>query len=142
MVTELGNNRHHMIVEESLSPSRPKVVAILPRGETLRNFVYTGTLDEIARGAELTLLSVIPGSSYWQLLSSRYRDVLPLRQYPERWMVRALREQLDLAHGRWLWSAAARERWRLRDLEANDSIRWVKRAAKKLACFPFANRAG
>src|ERR1700730_13623604 len=36
----------------------PHVVAILPRGEAIRNFVYTGALDEVARYAELSVLSV------------------------------------------------------------------------------------
>jgi hypothetical protein len=47
-----------------------------------------------------------------------------------------------MAHGRWLWSEAAKERWRLRDFEATTPSLKLKRIAKKLACYPFANRIG
>ena len=47
-----------------------------------------------------------------------------------------------MAHGRWLWSPAARERWRLRDLEATTASAQLKRLVKKVACYPFANRTG
>jgi hypothetical protein len=90
----------------------------------------------------VSLVSVIPSSDIESLLKSRYEDVYPLRQVREEWIVRAQREVLDLAHGRWLWSKAAQDRWRLRDLEADNSTRRLKRLTKKLACYPFANRAG
>lgn len=118
------------------------IVAILPRGEAIRNFVYTGVLDNVARRAALILLSVIPGDDFQELLQGRYENVLELQAVEERWIVRIVREVLDMAHGRWLWSHAARERWRLRDLEAVSAPARLKRWAMKLACFPFANRPG
>src|SRR5437870_27181 len=52
------------------------------------------------------------------------------------------KEHLGKAHGRWLWSEAAKERWRLRDREATTPLLKLKRVLKKLACYPFANRTG
>jgi hypothetical protein len=52
------------------------------------------------------------------------------------------RELLDMAHGRWLWSQAAQERWRLRDTEADTIPKYLKRSVKKLACMPLSNRPG
>ena len=121
---------------------RPGIVAILPRGEAIRNFVYTGALDELTRSADMTLLSVIPSGDLQDLLRDRYNNVYRLQEIEERWIVRILRETLDMAHGRWLWSEAAKERWRLRDLEANTLSLKIKRWTKKLACYPLANSPG
>jgi hypothetical protein len=99
--------------------TRGHVVALLPRGEALRNFVYTGALEEVAAQADLTVLSVIPSDSIRTLLCSRYASVMPLdASFKERYVIGCLREILDMAHGRWLWSGAARQRWLLRDFEA------------------------
>jgi hypothetical protein len=120
----------------------PHVVAILPRGEAIRNFVYTGALDEVARHADLSVLSVLPSEELEGLLRDRYPTVIPLRETTEKWFVRAQRDMLDMAHGRWLWSEAARERWKLRDREATTPSLKLRRIAKKLACYPFATRTG
>jgi len=127
---------------KSPKSDRPRVVAILPRGEAIRNFVYTGALDEVAREAEVTVLSVMPNDSLQDLLRARYHNVFQLREIQEKRIVGSIREILDMAHGRWLWSEAAQERWRLRDLEANTLNLWLRRWAKKFACYPFASRAG
>lgn len=127
---------------EAEAEANTHVVAILPRGEAIRNFVYSGALDEVARKAKVSVISVIPSSDVEALLKSRYESVYRLQEVQERWIVRIQREILDLAHNRWLWSVASKERWRLRDLEANNPFRWLKRRIRKLACYPFANRAG
>lgn len=126
----------------ALQPDRHPIVAILPRGEAIRNFVYTGVLDKIAQECAVALLSVIPNGEFRELLLSRYQSVSELQETQERWTVRIVREILDMAHGRWLWSEASQERWRLRDLEAKAPPARIKRWAMKLACLPFANRRG
>ena len=45
--------------------SRPGVVAVLPRGEAIRNFVYSGALDAVARQTDLAVLSVKPSEAIW-----------------------------------------------------------------------------
>ncbi|MCI0336621.1 MAG: hypothetical protein L0226_03520 [Acidobacteria bacterium] len=121
---------------------RHKIVAILPRGEAIRNFVYTGALEELSTGADVTLLSVVPNQQLLDYLRERYDLVIPLREHRDRWVVRSIREELDVAHGRWLWSRGAQARWQWRDQEAKTLERWLKRTGKKLLCYPFANRPG
>jgi len=121
---------------------RPGIVAILPRGETIRNFVHSGALDAAMSETEVSLLTVLPDDEYRQLAEARYDNVIELQAYPEAYLARFLRDQLDLAHGRWLWSEAAKERWMLRDHEANTPLKKIKRAMKKLSCLPFANPTG
>lgn len=126
----------------SPGPRCPRVVAILPRGEAIRNFAQTGALDALGRDADLTLLSVVPGADVLEHLAARFGDVRPLETSAERYPVRILRELLDMAHGRQLWSPAARERWRLRDIEATTPSAWLKRRGRKLLALAFASRRG
>lgn len=121
---------------------RARIVALVPRGEVIRNFVYSGTFDEVAKESDLTILSVTPNDDLQRMLQSRYQQVFELPEVREKWVVNMQREILDMAHGRWLWSEGARERWRLRDKEARTARTKLKRLVKKLACYPFANRKG
>ena len=125
------------------SATRAHIVALLPRGEAIRNFVYSEALDEVAGRADLTVLSVIPNDVILADIERRFARVLPLASNDaEHRFVRIIREILDMAHGRWLWSVAARHRWYLRDTEATAPRARLKRWGKKLACYPFANRLG
>jgi len=119
-----------------------KIVAVLPRGEAIRNFVQSGALDLVASEADLSVLTVLPEPDSLTRLREKYRTVLVLSETAEQYPVRILRELLDLAHGRHLWSAAAQERWRLRDAEASTFRKRVKRLGKKLFSIPFATEPG
>lgn len=120
----------------------PRIVVVLPRGEAIRNFDQSGTLDLLNAKADLTIISVFPDASSVAGLTRKYERVSELREHPERYLVRILRDILDMAHGRSLWSEAAQERWRLREEEANTLIKKIKRYGKELACLPFANTIG
>jgi hypothetical protein len=129
-------------VPSTRPPSDAHILAILPRGEAIRNFVYSGALDVMARSAEVSVLTVSPSPEIWRDLASRYERIFELTDEPEPRSVGALRDLLDMAHGRWLWSKAAELRWELRDAEAVGAGARAKRLAKKLACLPFSNAVG
>jgi hypothetical protein len=118
------------------------LLAIIPRGEVVRNFVYTGCFEKIAEESRLSLMSVALGSDVDALLHDISDWTYDLEEIDERWFVRFQREILDVAHGRWLWSAAARERWRIRDSEAKTIRQKAIRLAKKIIGIPFANQVG
>ena len=40
----------------------PRLLAVLPRGEAIRNFVYGGVLDRFAQEGEVAVLSVAPSA--------------------------------------------------------------------------------
>lgn len=122
--------------------AKKRIVALVPRGEVIRNFVHTGTMDDVAKAAELTLLTVLTNGEIDNTLRDRYKNVLELNEYDERWLVRFQREILDISHNRWLWSKAAQERSRLRDAEAVSLSQKGKRTAKKVIGYPFASRSG
>lgn len=118
------------------------IVAIIPRGEVLRNFGFTGALDRIASRASLSLISVTPPESCREIMERSATNVFPLTEFPEHWLVRIQREMLDIAHGRQLWSRAAQARWRTRDLEAVTRGEKAKRFGKKAIGIAMANRTG
>src|SRR5689334_16730604 len=101
----------------NISDERPRIVAILPRGESIRNFVYSGMLDSLSANADVKALSVIPSEEFRRFLTNQAYTVEPLPIIPERYPVRVLRELLDMAHGRHLWSQAAQCRWMERDAD-------------------------
>jgi hypothetical protein len=121
---------------------KPTLSVIMPRGETFRNFVYTGALDRVAESVDLDLLSVFPTPDLEALLRSRYRNVTELAKVDEKFTVNYLREILDMAHQRRVWSQAAIERWKLRDIEANTTGKKLKRIANKAVSRLFAHRPG
>ncbi|HEX3102242.1 MAG TPA: hypothetical protein VHQ01_10635, partial [Pyrinomonadaceae bacterium] len=122
--------------------SKKRIVALVPRGEVIRNFVHSGTLDDVAKAAEVTLLTVLTNGETDNTLRDRYKNILELNEYDERWLVRFQREILEISHNRWLWSKAAQERSRLRDAEAISLSQKGKRTAKKMIGYPFASRSG
>lgn len=144
MATELlrSSAGHTALTDVAHAVARPHIVAILPRGEAIRNFTHSGSLDAVARDAELSLLSVVPDAECFESLARRYGRVIELEEPAERYPVRLLRDILDMAHGRHLWSAAARERWRLRDHEARSVRQKLKRVGRKALARPFASRRG
>ena len=131
------------IQEENLSmQGTGGIVGIIPRGEVLRNFGFTGAFEQIAASTPLSLLSVkIPESckGYFDRLGA---PVFPLTELDEPWLVRIQREVLDIAHGRWIWSRAAQNRWQIRDMEAATLSAKAKRLGKKAVGMTLANRAG
>lgn len=119
------------------------IAAVLPRGEAIRNFVYSGALDEVASLASLAVLSVQPNATVWQQMQERFGSVTRLVGSRDPRLTRTIGEVLELAHGRHIWSEAARSRWERRDIEATASrMRGVKRRVMKGACLPFANEPG
>ncbi|MFN0279985.1 MAG: hypothetical protein ACKVRN_15520 [Pyrinomonadaceae bacterium] len=118
------------------------IVALIPRGEVIRNFVHSGVFDEVKANASLSLLSISTKSETDDMLHEKFEQVYPLNEVWEKWLVRFLRELIDVAHGRWLWSQAAQERWRLRDSEAKSIRQKASRAMKKVVTLPFSSRAG
>ncbi|MGE0448373.1 MAG: hypothetical protein AB7Q29_02205 [Vicinamibacterales bacterium] len=121
---------------------RPRIVVILPRGEAIRNFVYSGALTRLHQRAEVVLLSVIASAEYREQCQRDFGGIIELASVEDLWPVRIQRELLDMAHGRWLWSEAAQERWRLRDLEAVSVPARAKRYGRKLFAATFASRVG
>ena len=129
------------ILSPRQNAERASIAMIFPRGEAIRNFAYTGTLSLLSQEVDIQVLSVDPGVQFHELLGG-CEGVYSLHEYAETWIVRIQRELLETSHNRWLWSRAAKERSRLRDLEARTIRDKTLRRAKKVLSFPFSNATG
>lgn len=97
--------------------NRPRVLVIVPSGEGVRNFVYSGAVDALAKDADVTILSIVDADAVVDHLRA---DVgyEPLVPHTERLMVSRYRMLTHTAHFRWMWSQVARNNWEMRDAEA------------------------
>ena len=98
---------------------KPTLVMLIPRGETIRNFIYSGVSDALRTHYRLVFFSVIPNKAIEDLLRSKCDVFYELEAKPKLgYASRLLIDQTDLAHNKYLWSEAAKLRWKLRDAEA------------------------
>ena len=141
-VNDSAETGYTLHAKDIFDESALKIVSLVPRGEVIRNFIHSRAFEYLSEKADVSLISVSPNEKMNEMLAEMYGEVYPLREVEEKWLVRIQREIIDLAHGRWMWSRAARERWRLRDSEAVTLKQKALRTAKKTACLPFANRSG
>ena len=115
---------------------------VFARGECLRNFLYSGALADVRETARVSMLSVIPSGTIEELLAADTDALEELKAVPQDYRVRLTRELLGMAHGRRLWSEAAKARWRFRRVEANTFAKWLRLWGKRLLCYPFTTKAG
>ena len=121
---------------------RKKIVLVLPRGEAIRNFVYSGTASLLRKSAHITIISVIPNQEIELYLKDNCDDFYELEETPVPYFLNLFWNWIDMVHGRWLWSGAAKMRWRIRDSEVRTLSQKIKRIVLKFLAYPFANRPG
>lgn len=110
-----------------MASQRPHIVLVVPRGEAVRNFLYSDTLRLLAAEARVTLLSVVDDEKFIARFRPYAERIIPLAANLENpWLVR-YRYLIQTAHYRWLWSKVAQNLWEWRDTEAARGKAWVKR---------------
>jgi hypothetical protein len=100
---------------------------IVPRGEAVRNFLYSDTLSVLCQHARITLLSVVHDEKFVSRFRRYVENIIPLADCQERWIVTALRTLIHEAHFRWLWSEVAKNVWEIRDAKAVSARAKIKR---------------
>lgn len=118
----------------------PKILIILPRGETIRNFVYSDIVKELMKTFHVTLFSVKPNEEIWSLLKLNCNELIELDKENFSYRYKIFFEIFDLTHNRYMWSEAAKVRWEMRDVEANSFKKKVVRKTKKIFATLLANR--
>jgi len=122
--------------------AEPHLNVVFPRGECLRNFVYSGMLEHCRKSARTSLLSVIPSQVVRDILEAQVDVLDELVTLPQDYRVRLTREILSMAHGRRLWSQAAKARWRFRQLEADSFGKKLRLWGKRWMCYPLLHQPG
>lgn len=123
-----------------MSDNKKTIVLIFPRGEAIRNFFYSGTAAMLRKEARLVIISVVPNASIATELQAGCDVFYPLEPAQEPYNLRLIREILDLAHNRFIWTAASKLRFNLRDQDAKTLPQKLKRWAKKAAATILANQ--
>jgi len=118
------------------------IVLVLPRGETIRNFIYSGTAKLIRDKAKLVIISVIPNNEVKADLMNHCDEFHELKYQKEFYKIGFVREVLDLAHNKFIWTKASQVRFHLRDRDAKTIKQKTKRITKKFLAYLFANQRG
>lgn len=118
----------------------PKILIILPRGETIRNFIYTDIVKELRTHYHVTLHAVKPNEPIWELLEEHSDELIELQPEKFSYIYKLFFEIFDLAHNRYMWSEAAKVRWEMRDVEANTIRKKAIRFFKKTVARVLANQ--
>jgi len=120
--------------------AKPHIVLIVPRGEAVRNFIYSDTLCLLSREARVTLLSVVANERILRHARPYVERIILLKEQPECRLLLYLRHVIHYAHFRWLWSKVAQNIWEWHDAEATTLPRQVERIVWKAVMRLLANR--
>ena len=121
---------------------KPHIVLIVARGEAVRNFLYSDTLTILSREARVTLLSAIHDEKFIQRFGPLVERIIPLPELKEKWIVKFLREMIDMVHYRWIWTEKVKNKWELLDSEARTPRQKLRVKLFKAFARLFASRAG
>ena len=115
---------------------KPHIVLVIPRGEAVRNFLYSDTLRVLKEGARVTVLTVVYDEELLGKIGRYADEIIPLKEYQAHPLPAYLRTVTENAHDRWLWSEVAQNNWELRDRRARQQgkrlQRWFVEASTRL----------
>ena len=114
-------------------PSRPHILLVIPRGEAVRNFLYSDTLKVLKENARVTVLTVVYDAELLSRIQPYADEIIELREYPAHPIPAYLRTVIENAHDRWLWSKVAQNNWELRDRRARQQGKRWQRASVRIA---------
>jgi hypothetical protein len=122
----------------STGPGKPlHVVFLVPRGEAVRNFLFSQCLSHVSARAQVTVLSVVEDKKVVDAFRSYCARVLPLEQFEESYFVRLLRQLLEYSHERWMWTKPTQTRWRKRAARAKSlsaRLKWLLKSLFARVC--------
>ena len=125
---------------------RPHIVLVIPRGEVIRNFLYSNTLDCLTQEADVSLVSVVHDDDFRQQFQHKVKHIIPLDDYHAEvpFHVRYLQHSIHMTHWRYVWSIAHRNRWQRHDYYAKQAgfLSYLKRKLNTALWSVLANSRG
>jgi hypothetical protein len=118
---------------------RPRIVVLIPRGEALRNFVYSGAVRELNRLARVSVLSVTQDESTLGPFKKDVEAVLPLTYEPYQPAFQTFLNFIDLAHYHSLKTVVAKDVWARRYGEKLNGTAKLRRKAVNLGAQLLSN---
>lgn len=134
------NHSNALSGEANAFGHRPHIVLIVPRGEAVRNILYSNTLQVLKQHARLTLISVVDDTDFRARFEPQVENFVALKEFEQTKLVGYLRMLVEDAHFRWLWSAVARNKWEIQDRLAHRKKRQLFRLGEKALARTLANR--
>jgi hypothetical protein len=119
---------------------KPHIVLVIPRGEAVRNFLYSDTLSELHKTCRVTVLSVVYDEPLLERIRGNCDAIHPLKEVQPHWIPGYLRTIIENSHDRWIWSKVAQNNSETRDLRARQKGKSLTRFAVKTLARVFANR--
>ncbi len=113
---------------------RPHIVVVVPRGEAVRNFIYSDTLRLLSEKARVSLLSVVTNEAILAKARPFVEEIITIEEHAAHPLAAYLRTLVENAHDRWLWSKVAQNNWELRGRRARQQggfqhLQWLGVAA-------------
>ena len=126
-----------------MSISKKKTILfVLSRGETIRNFVYTGIIKKLAINNDIVLLSVFPSESVVSVLKNLDCELIELKNFKKNYAFGLLRDLFNISHGFVLNSVAAKERRKIRRKESDTFNKIIKHYLRHFIGKIMANSIG
>ena len=115
----------------------PLIVFVVPRGEAVRNFIYSDTLRLLSENSRVVLLSVVTNEAILEKARPFVEEIIPIQEHPVHALPAYLRALAENAHDRWLWSKVAQNNWELRTRRARQHggaqhLQWLAVAGTSL----------
>ena len=98
-------------IHKPSSGRRPLIVLVVPRGEAVRNFLYSDTLRILSERARVVVLSVVTNEAILAKARPFVEEIIPIEEHPVHCLPGYLRSLIENAHDRWLWSKVAQNNW-------------------------------
>jgi hypothetical protein len=97
---------------------KPRIVLVVPRGEAVRNFLYSDTLRLLNEQARVVVLSVVTNEAILAKARPFVEEIIPIEEHAVHPVPAYLRTIIENAHDRRLWSKVAQNNWELRGRRA------------------------
>ena len=109
------------------SARRPLIVLVVPRGEAVRNFLYSDTLRLLSERGRVVVLSVVTEEKILAKARPFVEEIIPIEEPSVHPLPAYLRALIENAHDRWLWSKVAQNNWEHRDRRAKQEGKQLQR---------------
>jgi hypothetical protein len=120
--------------------TRKHIVMIVPRGEAVRNFLYSDTIKELHKKARITVLSVVDSPDYIKDFKKYADEIIPLKESKENSRLNTLRLLLHDAHFKWLKSYVANNYFDRQRKKARSKGQGLKYSIKEALWSTLANK--
>lgn len=115
-----------------MKPDLPMIVVVVPRGEAVRNFIYSDTLRLLSQKARIVLFSVVTNEAVLEKARPYVEEIVIIEEYLAPLPIRQLRMITENAHDYWLWSKVAQNNWEVRERRARTEGKILNRLAVRL----------